>query len=218
MSLELYIKIDQFIKVNKKKVLLSDIASIYCVKHDIMKELSNCMILSISSNESGMYTMSILKVIELIHRKKPELTIINDGEKDFIIEYVPVSQEKMRAGAKPKNIKAEYIKAAFVALVAFFGSAFTIMTFNTDVGVSNLFNNLYLWFTGIEKSGEPTILEFSYCIGLPVGIIVFFNHFSRKKLTTDPTPIHVEMRNYEKLMNQAIIEDASREGKNIDVS
>ena len=52
----------------------------------------------------------------------------------------------------------------------------------------------------------------------PLGIIVFFNHFSKKKLTTDPTPIHVEMRNYEKQINEAIIQDASREGKTIDVS
>lgn len=34
----------------------------------------------------------------------------------------------------------------------------------------------------------------------------------------DPTPIHVEMRSYEKQVNEAIIEDASREGKTIDVS
>lgn len=218
MSLELYIKINLHVKVNKKKVLLSDIATIYCVKHDIMKELANCMILSIQSTESAMYTMTSIKVIELIHRKKPELTVINEGEKDFVIEYVPIAQEKLGAGVKPKYLAAEYIKAAFVAIVAFFGAAFTIMTFNMDVSVGDLFDNLYLWITGIEKSGQPTILEFSYCIGLPIGIIVFFNHFSKKKLTTDPTPIHVEMRNYEKQVNQAVIEDASREGKTIDVT
>lgn len=218
MSLELYIKIEQHVKVNKKKVLLSDIASLHCSKHDLTKEISNCMVLNITSTECAMYAMTSIKVIELIHRKKPDLTVINDGEKDFVIEYVPINQEKLGAGAKPKYMAAEYIKAAFVALVAFFGAAFTIMTFNMDVSVGDLFDNLYLWLTGVDKKGAPSILEFAYSIGLPAGIIVFFNHFSRKKLTTDPTPIHVEMRNYEKQVNQAVIEDASREGKTIDVS
>lgn len=217
MSAELYIKIEQNVKVNKKKVLLSDIASIHCTNYDIKKELSDCMILSITGNESGIYAMTVLKVIELIHRKKPDLVVVNEGESDFVIEYTTKEDQKIK-GKEAKNKGYEYAKVVFVSLVAFVGSAFTIMTFNLDVSVGDLFDNIYQWFTGVEKSGTPTILEFSYCIGIAVGIVVFFNHFSRKKLTVDPTPIHVEMRSYEKQVNQALIEDASREGKTIDVS
>lgn len=217
MSAELYIKIEQNVKVNKKKILLSDIASLHCANNDIVKELSGCMILNITGNESGIYAMTVLKVIELIHRKKPDLTVINEGESDFVIEYTAQEDRKIK-GREAKHKGYEYAKAIFVSLVAFVGSAFTIMTFNLDVSVGDLFDNIYQMFTGIEKSGTPTILEFSYCIGIAVGIVVFFNHFSRKKLTVDPTPIHVEMRNYEKQVNQALIEDSSREGKTIDVS
>lgn len=217
MNDNLYIKIEQNVKVNKKKVLLSDIASLHCANHDITKELSNCMILNITANESGMYAMTVLKVIELIHRKKPDLVIVNEGESDFVIEYMTKEDQNVK-GKEAKNKGYEYAKVVFVSFVAFIGSAFTIMTFNLDVSVGDLFDNIYRWFTGVEKSGTPTILEFSYCIGIAIGIVVFFNHFSRKKLTVDPTPIHVEMRNYEKQVNQALIEDASREGKTIDVS
>ncbi len=216
--MNLYIKIEQDIKTHKKKIVLSDIASIHCANHDVAKEISDCMILSIKSNENAVYAMTVLKVIELIHRKKPELTIINEGEKDFIIEYIPPSEAKQNGGLKPKNVKQEYVKAAFVSLVAFFGAAFSIMTFNLDVSLHELFDNIYEWFMGKPKGEHATVLEFSYCLGLPIGIIVFFNHFSRKKLSIDPTPIHIEMRNYEKQVNEAIIEDASREGKTIDVS
>ena len=176
-------------------MLLSDIASVHCAKHDIAKELSQLMVLSISSSENGMYAMTFIKIVELIHRKRQDITVVNEGEKDFIIEYNPPADEKIGKGKGPKNPFIEYLKAAFVCLVAFFGSAFTIMTFNLDVSVADLFDKLYYWFMGVEKAGEPSVLELSYCIGLPIGIIVFFNHFSRKKLTTDPTPIHVEMRN-----------------------
>lgn len=218
MRNELYIKIAQHTKLNKKKVMLSDIASMHSSNHDIVKELEKTLVLTIEGNENGMYAMTVLKVIELIHRKKPELLVVNEGEKDFVIEYMPLAEDNQGKGAKAKNIKMEYVKAVFVAMVSFFGAAFTIMTFNLDVSVGDLFDNIYKWVIGTDKKGSPSILEFSYCVGLPIGIIVFFNHFSRKKLTIDPTPIHVEMRNYEKQINDALIEDASREGKTIDVS
>lgn len=51
-----------------------------------------------------------------------------------------------------------------------------------------------------------------------MGIIVFFNHIGGRRITKDPTPIEVEMRVYEKDVNDALIETADREGKTIDVS
>ena len=62
------------------------------------------------------------------------------------------------------------------------------------------------------------ILELSYCLGLAIGIIVFFNHIGGRRITKDPTPIEVEMRVYEQDVNKALIETADREGKTIDVS
>ena len=54
-----------------------------------------------------------------------------------------------------------------------------------------------------------------YSIGIPLGILGFYNHFSASKVKEDPTPIHIEMRNYEEEMNKAIVADASREGSEI---
>ncbi|MBE5938135.1 MAG: stage V sporulation protein AA [Lachnospiraceae bacterium] len=218
MSIEVYIKIDKHIITNKKNVLLSDIAGIHCVKKDIAKAIGKIQVLCIKSDENGIYAMTFIKIVELIHRYNQELTVINEGVSDFIIEYKPSQDVSVTRGAKPKKIKLEYVKAAFVAAVSFFGAAFTIMTFNIDVSVADIFDDIYKCVMGVDKNGETTILELAYCVGLPIGITVFFNHFSRKKLTTDPTPIHVEMRNYENEIDDALIEDASREGKTIDVS
>ena len=54
-----------------------------------------------------------------------------------------------------------------------------------------------------------------HSIGIPLGILGFYNHFSASKVKEDPTPIHIEMRNYEEEMNKAIVADASREGSEI---
>lgn len=57
-----------------------------------------------------------------------------------------------------------------------------------------------------------------YCLGLAVGILVFFNHIGKKKITSDPTPIQVEMRKYEQDVDMAFIENAGRKGHEHDVS
>ena len=61
------------------------------------------------------------------------------------------------------------------------------------------------------------MIEISYSIGLALGIIVFFNHVGGRRITKDPTPIEVAMKNYEKDVDTTLIETAGREGKEIDV-
>jgi len=78
------------------------------------------------------------------------------------------------------------------------------MTFNTDVNTSGLFFQLYKQFTGEISTGH-TILEFTYSLGVGLGVIFFFNHFGHKKLTTDPTPMEVQMRVYEDDVNRTLI-------------
>jgi stage V sporulation protein AA len=113
--------------------------------------------------------------------------------------------------------RMEYVKTCFVALIAFFGAAFTVMTFNEDVSVGKVFDKMYLLIMGSSKQGG-SLLEICYAIGLPLGILIFYNHFRRKKTKEDPTPIQVEMRNYEEQVNKALIATASREGNTIDVN
>ena len=103
------------------------------------------------------------------------------------------------------------IAVLVVALIVFLGSGFTIMTFNQDVSVGKLFDKINQMVLG-TKDGH-NVIEIAYSVGIGVGIVLFFNHFSRKKLEKELTPIQIEMRNYEQEMNYAFIEDASREGK-----
>ena len=68
---------------------------------------------------------------------------------------------------------------------------------------------VYELVTG-EVSNGFTVMEWSYSLGLLIGILVFYNHFSRKKVTSDPTPLEVEMRLYEQDLNTTVIENNSR--------
>lgn len=66
--------------------------------------------------------------------------------------------------------------------------------------------------TGTKKT-KGSVLEIAYCVGIFVGILGFYNHFELKKQKEDPTPIHVEMRNYEDQLEQVRIKDADRNGE-----
>ena len=87
------------------------------------------------------------------------------------------------------------------------------MAFNNDVGVTELFSRLYQMFTGAPSDGF-TVLEITYSAGLGLGIVLFFNHFGRKKITADPTPLEVQMRLYEDEVDTTIIEAENRKKEN----
>lgn len=59
-------------------------------------------------------------------------------------------------------------------------------------------------------------IEIAYAAGLAGGIIIFFNHIGRRRITHDPTPIEVSMRKYEDDVNNTLAEVWDREGKTID--
>lgn len=204
----LYVKVEQNIPVAKRDLTLKDVATLYSVNKSMVQKLEKEPFYTIPGDGQKLTMFTVTKVYETIHKVYPQITIVNLGETDFIVEY-----EK----AKKPSKAWEYIKAFMVAAIVFFGAAFTIMTFNEDVNVSGVFEKIYLMVTGhVQTSGS--VLEASYAIGLPIGIIVFYNHFKKRDIINDPTPIQVEMRTYEEQMNKAMLKSSSREGKTIDVN
>ena len=101
---------------------------------------------------------------------------------------------------------------ALSACSLFSGAAFSIMAFHNDVGITALFGQVYHFFTGRTSDGF-TILELSYSLGLGAGILLFFNHFGKRKITSDPTPLEVEMRTYEDEIDTTLIESRERDEK-----
>lgn len=199
MTETLYIKLEQNITVNEPMIVIGHIAQMWCKDKDV---LSRCMALKLTNipTQKGRYLYSVFDVVQLIQQNYPDVEVENLGETDFIVEY----------GLNQKGNKIwEWVRTLFVCIIIFFGAAFAIMTFNNDVGVSDVFQKIYHLVTGAESNGF-TAIEIGYSIGLPLGILVFYNHFSKKKVTSDPTPLEVEMRLYEQDLNTAIIKDAER--------
>lgn len=206
----LYLKIAKNSMVKDRQVKLSDIATMTSTNQAMVRQLKQLKIHSFpekGKKAEYVQVMSALKIIELIQKEYPNVEISNEGEADFVMEY----EAKMQPGKV-----SQICKTGLLCLVIFFSAAFSIMAFNNDISITQLFDHLYQQVTGIEPSGV-TELEICYSIGLPIGVIIFFNHFGNKKITNDPTPIQVEMRKYEKDVDDTYIENAGRGGEELDV-
>lgn len=195
-----FLKLEQNIQAKNEQICLRDLGDIYCSDKSAESKIRTLRLPTPQIHGPGRYVYSVVDVIQVIQKEYPSLDIQNLGESDFIITV----EKQKKAGAA-----AAWAKTVMVCFLAFFGAAFSIMAFNNDVGVANLFGQLYHTFTG-EKSNGFTILEMSYSVGVGLGILLFFHHFARKKGTSDPTPLEVEMRTYEDDVNHTMIEAKGR--------
>lgn len=201
-----YIKPELSCLVSHKMITVADVCRVYAPEEKIAKQVRHIPLFQISKEqEKSKTSVSSLYVIRHIMDAVPDLTVINLGEPDFLVEYLPPQRKKKWT---------DYLKTVFVGLVVFFGSAFTIMTFNEDAGLSVIFARVYG-----SVSGNPAgngWLEVTYSLGLPVGILLFFNHFAMAKLSNDPTPLQMQMRQYEQQEDTTIIENAARKGERLE--
>lgn len=203
----LYIKGPRNVEVEKSEVTLGDLLTMECSNKAILPKIKVIKILKMPKKKHHRMVISVLKIIECIHEQYPGIDIQNLGETDIIVTY-----EQQDTPGKIFHIS----KTVAVSLITFCGAAFAIMAFNNDASVKDIFSQIEQFVTG-DPEYESLLIEVSYSIGIAIGILVFFNHFGKKRFSVDPTPLEVQMRQYENEIQTSLVEDASRKGKEIDV-
>lgn len=199
--MDIYIKpVEKVQIVQKREVLLRDVAEVF-VGGQTAGEAEKIVVFQIPSDRKKTYLLSVIDLIQALNQKYPDATVSNVGEMDILVEYLAKPEKKTKVWTAAKVI--------FVSLILFVGAATTIMCFHTDTQLPLIFQNIYYIFFG-ENKEMPAILSVPYSIGLGIGIIIFFNHFSKISLTKDPTPIEIEMTTYEKETNASVIDFLGR--------
>lgn len=89
----LYLKIGKNIVVTDRRVTLGDVAKMECTDQAALRQIRQKKLYSFRAEDdkkkkNTLVVFSVLKVIELIHEDYPNLDISNEGESDFIVEYV----------------------------------------------------------------------------------------------------------------------------------
>lgn len=203
---QIYIKANRSVEVSKEDVCLSDVASVVCKDKTVLAKVKHIKLHHFKDGHDMRCIISVMEMIAMIQSLYPDVEVISLGETDTIIKKV-----------KPKDTKfVRAVKTVFVALICFFGASFTIIAFHNDIGIIEVFSRIYELIAG-ERNGDFGTLELGYSLGLAMGIIVFFNHIGKRRITKDPTPIEVEMKMYEEEVEKALIDLAEKEKMEIEV-
>lgn len=201
---DVYLRLDDHVRTQSHTVCLSDIASVYCEDTFLKKKIEAVAIFYFGPEDGKKEVISLLFIYKIIYESLEEsLQLHSVGAKDCLVElYVP----------QKKKYSQNALQVAFVSLVTFFGAAFSIMTYDEDAGVFDVFQKLYTIFS----VSQSTVLEWSYSIGIALGIIVFFHHFEKKDERT-PTAMEIQMNQYEQDVVETYVDRSKRRNQSLEV-
>jgi stage V sporulation protein AA len=204
MENTIYIRMRNRVKVNPgESLLLKDVAQIIS-RDDIHLKLETLLVHKVSPEDNNIIIIDVMKVIRQITGVFPETEVQAVGPTQTIIEVML----KKQAVSIPLFL--------LVWLLLFIGAALTIMNFHEDVSMQAVHQRLYLLITGKHVS-KPLLFQIPYSLGIGLGMILFFNHVFKKRLNEEPSPLEVEMFNYQQSLDQYVIMHENKESiKNLD--
>lgn len=186
--MDIYIKAAKRISIyNRQAIRVADVAEVFAPEQ-VAEEINALELRRVSAEEPQNILLSIIDIIKCIARQYPQAQIRSVGEPEVLVHF----EKKQKHASK----LWQAVKIGIVCLILLGGSATAIMSFHTDAQIPTIFRNFYYIFFR-ETSESMALIDIPYSIGLAAGIILFFNHFSRKQAVSDPTPIDVEMSVYE---------------------
>lgn len=179
-----------------KHLLLKDIAYILA-PNEIQSLLETRPIYRVSEKDKNIVVIDVLLVIE-------------DLRKDFEkYDFQTLGPEQAVIRINKKQKKPNKLIAIFVWFVLFIGTSMTIMNFHYDVSMQEVHQKLHLILTG-EESEFPLWIQIPYSIGLGLGTLLFFNHWFNKRFNEEPSPLEVEISNYQSNLDQYLIKHENR--------
>lgn len=178
----LYIQLKKDVRVHTLGTLyFEDIAQISTTRDDIRK----LPIYTISKKDGKYVVIDSFIVLTHVQRLFPDSTFQVLGPSQCLIHI-------------NKNEKTASIWTAIVAwIILFIGTAMTIMNFHYDVSMQEVQQKLHFLLTG-EKNEFPLFIQIPYSFGLGIGMLLFFNYWFKKKFTDEPSPLEIELFNYQK--------------------
>ncbi|WP_088072180.1 stage V sporulation protein AA [Gottfriedia luciferensis] len=192
MKKVLYIKLLNRIVVQVgKQVHLGEIARLQGT--NINLEPIRNIIVHESKKEDGTHTViDILEILPLIQKIDPDISFELIGVSMCILELENAVS------------KSNFILFCFVWILLFSGSSLAIIYFHEDVSMQQVQQRIYYMITG-EYNFKPLLLQVPYSFGLGIGMILFFNQWFKTRLNEEPSPLEVEMFQYQRSMDEYVL-------------
>ena len=180
-----------------ERVLLKDVAQIIA-PDAVLSSLKEMLVHHVTEMDRNIIVVDVMHIIQLITTKFGDMEVQTIGPAQTIIEVTN----------KKKGISIPFFLLIWFLL--FFGSAMAIMNFHDDVSMKSVQEKIYTIITG-KNEAKPLLFQIPYSIGLGLGMILFFNHFFKKRLNDEPSPLEVEMFNYQMDLDNYVIIHENKE-------
>lgn len=198
MEDSIYIRMRNRVEVNQKhKITLKDIAQIIA-PDTYLPLLQELPIYQVTAEDKNTVVIDVMKIINVVTEKWSRLDIQLIGPTQTIVEVI----------YRKRNVSIPFF--ILIWLLLFVGSALAIMNFHEDVSMQAVHQKIYKMVTGKEIS-KPLLLQIPYSIGLGLGMIIFFNHIFKKRFNEEPSPLEVEIFNYQQDLDQYVIINENKE-------
>lgn len=179
------------------KIFIKDIAQTIA-EEQLHSRIQEVVLYQVKPEDRNIIIIDIMQVVEEIKKIDPAIEVQLIGPSQMIIEVVY------------KKRKISPVFFLFIWFLLFFGSMLTIMNFHEDVSMQDAQQRLYRMITG-ETVEKPLLFQIPYSIGLGLGMIIFFNHVFKKRLNEEPSPLEVEMFNYQQDLDRYVLIHENKE-------
>ncbi len=196
MKKTVYVKMRQRLQVSPSyKIKLEDLAQVTGFG---MEQLQQLPVYQITKRDKTHVVIDAMMVIRAIQGHDEEIEVSLLGPTQTIVEIV---LEKK---------KVNPLVFALVWLLLFVGAGLAIIYFHEDVSMQQVHQRIYYMVTG-EVKEKPLVFQIPYSFGLGLGMILFFNHVFKKRINEEPSPLEVEMFQYQQALDHYVMIHENKE-------
>ncbi|SIQ34494.1 stage V sporulation protein AA [Peribacillus simplex] len=193
-----YIRMRNRVQVKgNQTVRIKDISRIIGPE-EVIPIIEEIILLTVKKEDKNIIVVDLAQVIVAIRKMDSTIELETFGPSQTIIEII-LSKKKM-----------SYLTFALVWFLLFVGGGMTIMNFHVDVSMGEVHQKIFTIITG-KVDDKPLLIQIPYSFGLGMGMILFFNHFFKKRFNEEPSPLEVEMFNYQQDLDSYVIMNENKE-------
>jgi len=187
----IYVRMRKRIRKHQSDTIeLKDIAFVE-TDSETKHKLEQIPIHKVSKKDGEFIVIESFILLAILRKLFPKSDIEFIGPEETIVEV------------QSKQYKPSILFTVIIWIVLFVGTAMSIMNFHYDVSMPEVHEKLHYIFTG-EKNKRPLWIQIPYSIGLGVGMVLFLNHWFKKRINEEPSPLEIELFKYEKDINDYI--------------
>lgn len=201
MDKTVYIRLRHRIQVHPNDVITIDKVALIVGDKELTEKLKKIAIHKVQLSDKNMVVIDVMHVIKEIQKYDSQIDVQALGSNQTIVEILY------------KKKKLSPLLFCIVWLLLFVGAGLAIMNFHEDVSMQAVHQRIYKIVTGREND-QPLILQIPYSIGLGLGMVLFFNHLFKKRINEEPSPLEVEIFNYQLDLDQYVAMNENKENIN----